>query len=196
MSEQPASRLKPLQPEEMTPQQKDVYDDIIAGPRGSIQGPFNAWLRSPALVDPAQKLGEFCRFNNSLGSRLSEIAILITARKFRCQVEWFLHARMAVAAGHSQSTIDALKAGDRPDFAPVPGSDMEKENMVYDYATALVRDGRVDDETHARAVNVFGEKGLVDLVGIIGYYHLVSLTLNAFNVPLPEQGELPFPDQQ
>ena len=194
MNDQPVSRLASLQPGDMTPLQKDAYNDIMAGPRGSVQGPFNAWLRSPALVDPAQKLGEFCRFNNSLGSRLSEIAILITARKFRCQVEWFLHARMAMAAGHSQATIDALMAGDRPDFASVPGSDTEKENMVYDYATALVRDGRVDDETHARAVGVFGEKGLVELVGIIGYYHLVSLTLNAFNVPLPEPGELPFPE--
>jgi 4-carboxymuconolactone decarboxylase len=195
MSNQPAGRLEPLEPGKMTPEQKEVYDDIMSGPRGSVQGPFNAWLRSPALVDPAQKLGEFCRFNNSLGSRLSEIAILITARKFRCQVEWFLHARIAMAAGHSQSTIDALMAGDRPDFASAPGSDTEKENMVYDYAIALVRDGRVDDETHSRALDVFGEQGLVELVGVIGYYHLVSLTLNAFNVPLPEPGELPFPEE-
>lgn len=192
MSDQPVSRLAPLQPSDMTSQQKDVYDDIIAGPRGSVKGPFNAWLRSPALVDPAQKLGEFCRFNNSLGSRLSEIAILITARKYRCQVEWFLHARLAIAAGHGQSTIDALLAGARPDFAAVPGSDAEKENMVYDYASVLVATGRVDDKTHARALGVFGEQGLVELVGIIGYYHLVSLTLNAFNVPLPEPGDLPF----
>jgi 4-carboxymuconolactone decarboxylase len=194
MNNQSVSRLGPLQLEKMSTEQKSVYEDIMAGPRGSVQGPLNAWLRSPAFVDPAQKLGEFCRFNNSLGSRLSEIAILITARKFRCQVEWFLHAKMAMAAGHSQSTIDALMMGDRPDFSSVPGSDTEKENMVYDYATALVRDGRVNNETHARAVNVFGEKGLVELVGIIGYYHLVSLTLNAFNVPLPEHGELPFPE--
>jgi len=192
MSDQPVSRLAPLQPSDMTPQQKDVFDDIIAGPRGSVKGPFNAWLRSPALVDPAQKLGEFCRFNNCLGPRLSEIAILITARKFRCQVEWFLHARLAMAAGHAQSTIDALLAGARPDFAVVPGCDAEKENMVYDYASLLVATGRVDDETHARALAVFGEQGLVELVGIIGYYHLVSLTLNAFNVPLPEPGDLPF----
>jgi 4-carboxymuconolactone decarboxylase len=193
MDDRPVSRLTPLQPEEMTPQQKVVYDDILAGPRGSVQGPFNAWLRSPALVDPAQKLGEFCRFNNGLGPRLSEIAILITAHKYKCQVEWFLHAQMAIAAGHSQSTINALLAGDRPDFAAVPGCEIEKENMVYDYASALVKDGRVDDETHARALAVFGEQGLVELVGIIGYYHLVSLTLNAFNVPLPEPGDLPFP---
>lgn len=194
MSDRPTSRLEPLQPSHMTPEQKVVYDDIMAGPRGSVQGPFNAWLRSPALIDPAQKLGEFCRFNNSLGTRLSEIAILITARKYRCQVEWFLHARLAMAAGHAQSTIDALLVGKRPDFAAVPGSDPEKEDMVYDYASVLVQEGRVDDETHARALAVFGEQGLVELVGVIGYYHLVSLTLNAFNVPLPEPGELPFPE--
>ena len=194
MSEQPVSRLAPLQPEEMTPQQKVVYEDIMAGPRGSMKGPFNAWLRSPALIDPAQKLGEFCRFRTSLGARLSEIAILVTARKFKCQVEWFLHARLAIEAGHSQATIDTLKAGNRPDFSSVPGGDTDKENMVYDYSVALVRDGRVNDETHTRAINLFGEQGVVELVGIIGYYHLVSLTLNAFNVPLPETGELPFPE--
>ncbi|MEH6547359.1 MAG: hypothetical protein V7701_13055 [Sneathiella sp.] len=193
MNDQPVSRLDPLHPDDMTVQQKDVYDDIMAGPRGSVQGPFNAWLRSPALIDPAQKLGEFCRFNNSLGTRLSEIAILITARKYKCQVEWFLHAQLAMAAGHNQSTLDAIMAGKRPDFSSVPGNDAEKENMVYDYASALVTDGYINDEIHARALSVFGEKGLVELVGIIGYYHLVSLTLNAFNVPLPVPGELPFP---
>jgi len=95
-------------------------------------------------------------------------------------------------AGHGQATIDALLAGDRPDFGAVDGADVEKENMVLDYASELVANGRISDDMHARALAVFGEQGLVELVGVIGYYHLVSLTLNAFNVPLPDGVEKPF----
>ena len=98
-------------------------------------------------------------------------------------------------AGHAQATIDALKAGERPDFAAVPGADAERENMVHDYSVELVANGRVSDDTHQKALALLGEQGLVELVGVIGYYHLVSLTLNAFQVPLPDGGELPFPDE-
>ena len=188
------SRLAPLTRDELTPPQQEVYDDITGGVRGSIQGPFNAWLRSPKLANAAQKLGEFCRFNNSLGPRLSEIAILITARKYKSQVEWYLHAQIAMKAGHVQATIDAMLAGERPDFSAAPGADADKEYMVHDYANELVAQGRVSDKTHAKAIALFGEQGVVDLVGVIGYYHLVSLTLNAFNVPLPEGVESPFGD--
>ena len=186
------SRLAELTRENLTEPQKEVYDDIVGGVRGNLQGPFNAWLRSPAMANPAQKLGKFCRFDNSLGPRLSEIAILITARKYKSQVEWYLHAQIAMEAGHAQSTIDALLSGERPDFAAVPGAEADRENMVYDYANELVANGRVSDDMHARALAMFGETGLVELVGVIGYYHLVSLTLNAFNVPLPEGIEPPF----
>jgi len=186
------SRLEALSRDQLNEPQKEVYDDITGGIRGSIQGPFNAWLRSPPLANAAQKLGEFCRFHTSLGVRLSEIAILVTARKYKSQVEWYLHAQIAMEAGHSQATIDALLAGDRPDFGAVAGADVEKENMVLDYASELVDSGRISDDMHARALAVFGEQGLVELVGVIGYYHLVSLTLNAFNVPLPDGVEKPF----
>ncbi|MBT3702662.1 MAG: carboxymuconolactone decarboxylase family protein [Alphaproteobacteria bacterium] len=186
------SRLAALTRDDLNDPQKEVYDDITGGIRGSIQGPFNAWLRSPALANSAQKLGEFCRYHTTLGPRLSEIAILITARKYRAQVEWYLHSKIAMEAGHSQATIDAMLAGGRPDFAAAPDADVEKENMVHDYATELVADGRVSDDMHARALAIFGEQGVVELVGVIGYYHLVSLTLNAFNVPLPEGVEPPF----
>jgi 4-carboxymuconolactone decarboxylase len=188
------SRLADLTREDLTEPQKEVYDDIVGGARGSIQGPFNAWLRSPALANSAQKLGKFCRFDNSLGPRLSEIAILVTARKYKSQVEWYLHARIAMEAGHTQATIDALLAGERPDFAADPDAEADKENMVLDYANELVETGRISDKTHHKALLLFGETGLVDLVGVIGYYHLVSLTLNAFSVPLPEGVTAPFPD--
>jgi 4-carboxymuconolactone decarboxylase len=182
------ARFPPLDPEDMNDDQRVVYDDIMSGTRGSIQGPFNPWLRSPQLADKAQKLGEYCRFKTILGARLSEIAILLTARHWQSQVEWFLHAELAMAAGHTAETIAAIKAGTRPDF------ESDREGMVFDYARELIDTGRVSDATHARAIDVLGEQGVVDLVGVIGYYMLVSLTLNAFQVPLPDGEAMPFPD--
>lgn len=182
------SRLPLLDPNDMNADQRAVYDDIMSGARGSIQGPFNPWLRSPKLADRAQKLGEYCRFNTILGPRLSEIAILLTARHWQSQFEWYAHAGLARDAGHSDETIAAIKDGARPDFADY------REAMVFDYAHELIANGRVGDETHARAVELLSEQGVVEVVGVIGYYMLVSLTLNAFHVPLPEGVPLPFPD--
>jgi len=188
------SRLAALSRDELNEPQKEVYDDITGGIRGSIQGPFNAWLRSPALANSAQRLGEFCRYHTSLGPRLSEIAILVTARKYKSQVEWYLHAKMAIDAGHAPASIDAMLAGERPDFAAAPDAKADREFMVLDYSNELVETGHVSDDMHAKAIAMFGEQGVVELVGIIGYYHLVALTLNAFKVPLPDDGELPFPE--
>ena len=183
-----SSRLPLLDPQDMNDAQRVVYDDIMSGARGSIQGPFNPWLRSPELADRAQKLGEYCRFNTILGPRLSEIAILLTALHWQSQFEWYAHAGLALDAGHTEDTIATIKAGERPDFGD------DKESMVFDYARELIANGRVSDETHQSAVAQLSEQGVVELVGVIGYYMLVSLTLNAFHVPLPEGVTQPFPD--
>jgi 4-carboxymuconolactone decarboxylase len=182
------SRLPLLDPKDMNADQRAVYDDIMSGARGSIQGPFNPWLRSPGLADPAQKLGEYCRFNTILGPRLTEIAILLTARHWKSQFEWYAHANLARDAGHTEQTIAAIKAGERPAF------DSDKEGLVFDYTRELIADGRTSDETHARALDLLSEQGVVELVGVIGYYMLVSLTLNAFHVPLPDGVTRPFAD--
>ncbi len=182
------SRLPLLDPKDMNDAQRAVYDDIMSGSRGSMQGPFNPWLRSPELADRAQKLGEYCRFNTILGPRLSEIAILLTARHWQSQFEWYAHAGLAKEAGHSDQTIAAIKAGTRPDF------ESDKEFMVFDYSRELIAKGRVSDDIHAKAVAVLSEQGVVEVVGVIGYYMLVSLTLNAFHVPLPDGVPLPFAD--
>jgi 4-carboxymuconolactone decarboxylase len=178
------SRLAPLAPEKLSPEQKKVYDDILAGPRGGIGGPFAAWLRSPQLADRAQKLGEFCRFNTSLPKRLSELAILMTARHWTAQFEWYAHARMAREAGLGDAIIDAIRQHLRP------AQMAEDEAAIYDFCNEAYALHYVTDATYARAIAQFGEATVVELVGVIGYYCLVSLTLNIFRMPLPP-GEPP-----
>jgi len=174
------SRLGQLEPAQMTPEQKRVYDDLLSGPRGGARGPFNAWLRVPPLADHAQKLGAFCRFNTSLGPKLSELAIIITARHFKAEFEWYAHERLARQAGLPPAVIAGVLAGRRPEFAD------DRQAAVYDFCTALFARNRVDDATYRRAVAALGEAGVVEVVGTIGYYSLVSLTLNAFEVALPD----------
>jgi 4-carboxymuconolactone decarboxylase len=173
-------RLKPLPPEEMDAEQRRIHDAIVSGPRGGIRGPFLAWLRSPVLADRAQHLGEFCRFNSSLEPRLSELAILCTARHWAAQFEWYAHEPMAQRGGLAQDIIDAIRVGERPSFT---NSD---EEAIYDFCDEMYRTKRVSQMTYDRAVAELSERGVVDLVGIIGYYALVSMTLNAFEMPLPD----------
>ena len=181
------SRLKQLTREEMTPEQQRIADDIMSGPRGGstgLQGPFNAWMRSPGLCDPAQKVGAYCRFGTSLSTALSEIAILVTGRHWRSNFEFWAHVRLARKAGVAESKIEAIAAGKRPDDLS------EEEAVVHDVAKELLETTRVSDANYERAKALFGEKGVVDLVGIVGYYSLVALTLNAVRQPVPE-GETP-----
>src|SRR5215207_10529419 len=105
-------RLSPLDLNKLTPEQKKVADAIVAGPRGGLRGPFEPWLRSPGLADRAQKLGEFCRFNSSLPPVLSELAILVTAKHWRAQFEWWAHARLAAGAGVEDDVIETIRLGE------------------------------------------------------------------------------------
>ena len=178
------SRLGKLDPDNLTPEQRRIHDEIVSGPRGSIGGPFAPWLRSPTLADRAQKLGEFCRFNTSLPKRLSELAILVTARYWTAQFEWYAHEPMARDGGLAQPIIDAIR-----ERLPPPGM-KDDERAVYDFCMEAYALHRVTDATYARAVDVLGEQAVVELVGVIGYYCLVSLTLNVFQVGLPD-GEKP-----
>lgn len=178
------SRLGKFDAGKLNGEQRKIYDAIVSGPRGSIGGPFVPWLQSPELADRAQKLGEFCRFNTSLPKRLSELAILVTARYWKAQFEWYAHERMAREGGLAQPIIDAIR--DR-----LPPPDMQDdEKAVYDFASEAFALHYVSDETYARAVKLLGQQAVVELVGVLGYYCLVSLTLNIFHVGLPE-GEQP-----
>ena len=181
---QAGDRFPELKPEQMSPEQKKVAEAIMSGPRKSLSGPFNAWLRSPELADRLQKVGEYIRFNTSLPHRLNEFAILITAREWSSQYEWYAHYPLAIKAGLNPQVAADLAAGKRP-------ADMqEDEKIVYDFSIQLHRDKKVSDDTFKAAVAKFGEAGVMDLIGVNGYYDLVSMTLNTAEVNVPP-GETP-----
>ena len=182
------TRVRQLSPDEMTPAQRAVYDAILAGPRAAIGGPFMPWLQSPDLADRAQNLGAFVRFETSLPSRLSELAILVTARHWTAQYEWWAHEPIALKAGLNAGIVAAIKSRQRPRFAA------EDEELVYDFASTLHAEHRVDDDLYARAQTMLGEPAVVELVGILGYYTLVAMTLNVYEMPLPEGESPPLPD--
>jgi 4-carboxymuconolactone decarboxylase len=172
-------RLAQIDLAKLSPEQKKVADAIVSGPRGGLRGPFEPWLRSPVLADRAQKLGEYCRFDNSLPRDLSELAICLIGRHFKAQFEFYAHARLAREAGLSADIVEAIRVRATPPFT----RDVEK--VVYDFVTEYLDTNRVATPNYKRAIDAFGEQGVVDLVGVCGYYMLVSMTLNVFEVPLP-----------
>jgi len=179
------SRLPELEAANMSSEQRKVYDDILSGPRGKIQGPFNSWLRSPELCSRAQQLGTFCRFNSSLPPRLSELAILIVARHMTCQLEWYIHNSIALDAGIAQDIVDAIKANEEPE---IPHED---ERALYVAVRELLETHHMSEQVYANALRQLGECGVVELVGIVGYYIFVALTLNGFEVTVPDGAKEP-----
>ena len=177
-------RVRDLAPNEMTPAQRRVAEAAAAGKRGRVPAPLRAWLHSPEMGDRAQRLGEFLRYDTSLSPALSELAILVTARFWTSHYEWYAHKRDGLKAGINPAVIEAIAARRTPNLAD-PAA-----RAVYDYATALHERHGVPDAVHAAAVAALGETGVVELVGLLGYYTLVAMTLNAFEIGLPE-GETP-----
>jgi 4-carboxymuconolactone decarboxylase len=173
-------RFKPLVYSEMTPAQKAMTDHILGGERGAMGGPFNVLLRSPEIGDVAQQLGAQVRFHSSLPRKLNELAIIITARHWTAQYEWYAHKAAAVRAGLNPSIVDAVAAGTRP------ASMQPDEETVYTFCTELLETRQVSDATFGAAVTAFGERGVVDLIAVTGYYQLVSMILNVDRYPLPE----------
>jgi 4-carboxymuconolactone decarboxylase len=181
-------RFKPLAADQLTAEQKTMVNDLLAGTRASLSGPFNVLLRSPDMGNLAQKLGEYVRFRSSVPRRLNEMAILLTARWWSSQYEWFAHRTAALDAGLNAAVVDDIHAGRRP------AAMQSDEAVVYDFVTELRDRRRVSDATFARAVNLFGEKGVVDLIAVMGYYDLVSMALNVDRYPLPGGATAPFPE--
>jgi 4-carboxymuconolactone decarboxylase len=173
-------RIPPVRTENMTPDQKRVHDMIASGPRGSVRGPLAVWLHRPGLAEPAQALGRYCRYESSLPPRLSEWAILILARIWSSHYEWFAHKPIGIKAGLSPALVDALRDGGDLSAANA------EEKLVHAFLTELHASRRVSQPLYDQAVRAFGEAGVIDLVGIAGYYTLISMTLNVFEVPLPE----------
>lgn len=170
-------RLDPLDPDRMNPAQRRIHDAILAGPRGSVPAPLSIWLRRPELADRAQALGRYCRYETVLPPRLSELAILITAAFWRSGFEWHAHKPFALEAGLDPGVIEAIRQGQEPDFAHAD------EAALHAFARAVHERHRVPDAVYRRALDTLGEDGVVDLTGILGYYTLISMTLNIFEIP-------------
>jgi 4-carboxymuconolactone decarboxylase len=173
-------RFKPLTYEQMTPEQKALTDHIMSGPRASMGGPFNVLLRSPEMGDLTQQLGAYIRFKSSIPRKLNEMAILMTARAWTAQYEWYAHKPLALQAGLNPAIADAIAQGKRP------SSMAADEETVYNFCSELLNTRHVSDATFAATVKAFGERGVVDLIGVTGYYHLISAILNVDRYPLPE----------
>ena len=178
-------RFPPIEPSAMSPEQKAIWDAISSGPRKSTGGPFNAWLRSPVLADRLQKVGEYVRFQSSLPRRLNEFAILIAGRYWNTPFEWDYHYPLAIEAGVPARVLADLAEGRDP------AGMTEGEALVYGVSTELRRDRNVSDATYAKALASFGERGVLDLVAVAGYYDLVCMTLNVAQVPVPAGSKVP-----
>ena len=173
-------RFKTLTTETMTPEQRHVAEAIVKGPRGGMRGPFNALLRSPGLADAAQKLGEHVRFKTTMPAPLRELAILLTARHWTAQYEWYAHNKIAREAGLAPAICDATADGKKP---ATMSSD---EAIVYDFCSELLGTTQMSDATFGKTRERFGEAGVIELTGICGYYSLVAMVLNVDRQPLPE----------
>jgi 4-carboxymuconolactone decarboxylase len=164
----------------MTADQKRVHDVIAAGPRGRVRGPLAIWLHRPELAQAAQALGAYCRYGSSLDPKLSELAILCMACVWQSEFEWWAHKPIALKAGLAPEITDALKAGRRPAFRD------PEEAIVHDVVFVLSKERKIPADLYEEARTILGRDRLVDLVGLCGYYTLISMTLNAFEVPLPD----------
>lgn len=184
----PTPRLTPPDPSSYDAQQQEIANAIASGPRGSVRGPLAIWLHRPGLAGTAQALGEYCRYGTSLGPRLSELTILVTGRIFGSEYEWFAHKPHALNAGLPAEVIEAIRLNQTPAF------ETEEEQVVYDVARAAHLNRGLDDALYARASAVLGTERLVDLIGMLGYYTLISLTINIFGVTPPDSAAPEFTD--
>jgi 4-carboxymuconolactone decarboxylase len=175
----PPERMPRIPPEKMTEAQKKAAAELAAGPRGELRGPFIALLRSPGLMAQVQKVGEYIRFHCPLDRRVAEFATLITARFWTQQYEWQAHHEHAMKAGLKPAIAQAIAEGRRPTGMA------EDEEIVYELLTETLHNKSVSDATYARAVAKFGESGVVDLVGLAGYYLLLAMILNMARTALP-----------
>jgi 4-carboxymuconolactone decarboxylase len=178
-------RFQELKREQMNDAQKQVHDEIAAS-RGSVRGPFGVLLRSPELADRWQRLGEYVRFKTSLPPRLNEFAILITARFWAAQYEWYAHRPLAIKGGLAESITEDLAQHKRP------ANMRTDEELVYDFCTALHRDHFVDGPIFKRAMETLGERGVIDLIAVSGFYVAVSMVLNVAEIAIPPGEKSPW----
>ena len=171
--------MPPLTADQMTPEQRAAAEEIAAGRRGAVYGPFVPLLRSPELTRRLQRVGEYLRFEPALPPALRELAIILVAREWRQDFEWHVHAPLAEREGLPRDTIDAIADGRRP-----PAMSAE-EALVYDFLAELRSSRTVGDAIYARAVAAFGEQGVIDLVALAGYYALLAAIMNVARTQVP-----------
>ena len=184
-----ATRFPPLKAEELTAPQKAWADMIAPPPRNAkvTNPPYRAYVRNPDLAPRLSALSDYLRWNTSLPPRLSELAILITARQWTAQYEWFAHYPLALKGGLDPKVAGDIAAGKRPDNMK------DDEAALYDLAIALYRDKKVSDPVYKAALDKFGERGIMDIIGLIGYYDLVSMTLITMQAEAPNDSVPPLP---
>jgi 4-carboxymuconolactone decarboxylase len=180
------NRMPPVPKDKMTEAQKKALEEVIASRgAGGAEGPFVPMLRSPELMNRLQTLGEYVRFHNSIGTKLTEFVILLTARQWTQQYEYDAHQPLALKAGLNQEIISAITEGRRPTgMAP-------DEEIVYDFCTELRQNQSISDATYTRAVSKFGEQGVIDMTGLVGYYTTLAMIMNVARSPLPEGKKAP-----
>ena len=172
--------MPPLEADQMTEAQQKAAADLVAGPRGRLIGPFVPLLRSPEFMSRLQRTGEYLRYHSALGARLNEFVILLTARQWTQQFEWFAHYPIALKAGVKADIAKAIAEGRRP------AGMAEDEEVAYDFLDELFRTREVGDTAYARAVTKFGEQGVIDMLGVAGYYSMLAMIMNVARTPLPD----------
>ena len=175
-------RMPAIPEAQMSPDQKRVMDEIAAGPRGRIGGPFIPLMRSPELMNRLQKVGEYLRFQNTVGLRNSEFAVLIVARHWSQPIEWAIHRPIAEKEGVLPATCDAIAEGRRPDNMT------DDETLIYNVLEELRNNRSLSDPTYAQLLKRFGEQGVIDLVAHYGYYSLLAMTMNVARTAVPDNG--------
>ena len=171
------TRIKDWTVENLNTEQKEIHDTIVNGPRGHVVGPLRIWLNNPGLARSAQTVGEYARYGTSLSKGLSELAIITTGRVWSSAFEWEHHAPLAIEGGIDPKHVDTISMGQRPNFTKT------EEEAVFDFAAEANILKNVSDNTYNNLVNTLDETAAIDIVGICGYYSLISMTLNVFKVP-------------
>ena len=173
-------RMPPIAADKLTDPQKKAAETFAEGRGYAVRGPFVPLIRSPEVMLRAKAMGDYLRFKSTLGSRLNEMVILITAREWTQQYEWHAHHALALKAGLDPKIADAIATGDRPIGMA------EDEEIAYDMATEILRQKRVSDRTYGRALQKFGDQGVIDLLGVVGYYNFLAIVMNATRTGMPE----------
>ena len=183
-------RLPPIPPDQYSEEQQKAAAEFLAARKVPVFGPFEPLMRSPEVMNKARAMGDYLRYNSAVGNKLSELVILVTAREWSQDYEWSLHGPIAMKAGIKPETVEAIAEGRRPEGMS------EDEEIVYDFSTELYRNKSVSDHTYERALKRFGEKGVIDLASITGYYAMLAVVLNVSRTPALKDGPVlkHFPD--